>query len=275
MAQKVIAIRVPEDVYREIVERAKREGYELISDYIRTLILRELGRTPPPLIKDLDRRLSKLEEGELTPKLYDRIWKLVLSALEEHGVSGLTAETIKPILEEWLKSLLARIDRRVQDLVNPYTARIDELMRKIAELYERIEQLETELKEIKKKISEQRPPYTARKAERKTGIERLREQGVVFESELGRLRNRDAFFDYLSRQGAKIISVRGERVAIDPEFWEKFKRKVFEELSTSNEDEIKLLLTKQEYKLFIKLKESGLIYYDSTIRKWRSVEPLD
>ncbi len=274
MSQKVIAIRVSEEVYKEIVERAKREGYELVSDYIRTLILRELGRTPPPLIKDLDRRLSKLEEGELPPKLYDRIWKLVLSAIEEQGVSDLTAESLKPILEKWLESLLARVDRRVQDLVNPYTAKVDELMRKIADLYERIEQLEAEIKDFKKKLSEQRS-YTSRRTERKTGIERLREQGVVFESELGRLRNRDAFFDYLSRQGAKIINVRGERVAIDPGFWEKFKRKVFEELSTNNEDEIKLLLTKQEYKLFIKLKESGLMYYDSTVRKWCSVEPLD
>ncbi len=274
MPQKVIAIRVSEEIYKEIVERAKREGYELISDYIRTLILRELGKTPPPLIKDLDRRLSKLEEGELPPKLYDRIWKLVVSAIEEQGTGGLTADSLKPILEEWLESLLAKVDRKVQDLVNPYTAKVDELMRKIAELYERIEHVETEIKDIKKKLGEQRT-YTQRKIERKSGIERLREQGVVFESELGRLRNRDAFFDYLSRQGAKIINVRGERVAIDPEFWDKFKRKVFDELSTSNEDEIKLLLTKQEYKLFIRLKESGLIYYDSTVRKWRSVEPLD
>lgn len=274
MSQKVIAIRVSEDVYKEIAERAKREGYELISDYIRTLILRELGRAPPSLIKDLDRRLGKLEEGELPPKLYDRIWKLVLSALEEQGANFLKVESLKPVLEEWLESLLTRIDRRVQDLVNPYTAKIDELMRKVADLYERIEQLGAEVQDLKKKLSGQRP-YMPRKTERKTGIERLREQGVVFESELGRLRNRDAFFDYLSRQGAKIINVHGERVAIDPAFWEKFKKKVFEELSTSNEDEVKLLLTKQEYRLFIRLKESGLIYYDSTVKKWRSVEPLE
>ncbi len=277
MQYKIVAIRLPEKAYKELEERAKKLGYQLVSDYVRAIILKELGRAKPPLIEELESRLTRIEEGEIPPKLYERIWKIVLSALEEEGVGKLSVEELKPVLEKWLDTLTSRIDRRVQDLINPYTARVDEVLRRIAELHERIENIEGRVKQIEERIREQKIPsrqLQPYQEKRKTGIERLKEQGVVFESELYRLRNRDAFFDYLARSGAKIIEAKGERIAVDPEFWEKFTIKLLEEISTSNEDEIKLLLTKQEYRLFQKLKESGLLYYDSISKKWKLVEPI-
>lgn len=277
MQYKIVAIRLPEKAYKELEERAKKLGFQLVSDYVRAIILKELGKAKPPLIEELEFRLTRIEEGEIPPKLYERIWKIVLSALEEEGVGKLSVEELKPVLEKWLDTLTSRIDRRVQDLINPYTARVDEVLRRIAELHERIENLEERVKQIEERIREQKTPprqLQPYQEKRKTGIERLKEQGVVFESELYRLRNRDAFFDYLARSGAKIIEAKGERIAVDPEFWEKFTIKLLEEISTSNEDEIKILLTKQEYRLFQKLKESGLLYYDSISRKWKLVEPI-
>lgn len=277
MQYKMIAIRVPEEVYRELEDRARRLGYQLVSDYVRSIILKELGKAKPPLIEELEARLTKIEEGEIPPKLYERLWKMVLSILEETRSEQLSVEDIKPLLEKWIETLTSRIDRRVQDLVNPYTARIDEALRKIADLHEKLEELEEKIRQLEEKLKEHRPPARQQQAyqeKRKTGIERLREQGVVFESELYRLRNRDAFFEYLARSGAKIIEAKGERIAVDPSFWDKFVTKLLEEITTSNEDKIKLLLTKQEYRLFQKLKESGLLYYDSTSRRWRFVEPI-
>jgi len=277
MQYKIVAVRLPEKAYKELEERAKKLGFQLVSDYVRAIILKELGKAKPPLIEELEFRLTRIEEGEIPPKLYERIWKIVLSALEEEGVGKLSVEELKPILEKWLDTLTSRIDRRVQDLINPYTARVSEVLRRIAELHERIENLEERIKQIEERIREQKAPprqLQPYQEKRKTGIERLKEQGVVFESELYRLRNRDAFFDYLARSGAKIIEAKGERIAVDPEFWEKFTIKLLEEISTSNEDEIKILLTKQEYKLFQKLKESGLLYYDSISKKWKLVEPI-
>lgn len=277
MQYKMIAIRVPEEVYKELEDRARRLGYQLVSDYVRSIILKELGKAKPPLIEELEARLTKIEEGEIPPKLYERLWKMVLSILEETRSEQLSVEDIKPLLEKWIETLTSKIDRRVQDLVNPYTARIDEALRKIADLHEKLEELEERIRQLEEKLKEHRPPVRQQQAyqeKRKTGIERLREQGVVFESELYRLRNRDAFFEYLARSGAKIIEAKGERIAVDPSFWDKFVTKLSEEITTSNEDKIKLLLTKQEYRLFQKLKESGLLYYDSTSRRWRFVEPI-
>ncbi len=268
MKHKLIVVRIPEEVYKELEERAKRLGYQLVSDYVRSIIMKELGKAKPPLIEELESRLSKLEEGEIPPKLYERIWKIALSAIEESPQTTLTVDELKPVLEKWLDTLMSRIERRVQDLVNPYTAKIDEVYRRLAEIQEKLEEIEEKTKQLEEKIKEYKPRQVEK---RKTGIERLREQGVVFESELYRLRNRDAFFEYLARSGAKIIEAKNERIALDPEFWEKFTHKL-SEITTSNEDEIKILLTKQEHKLFEKLKESGLLYYDSKSRKWKLVE---
>ncbi len=271
MKHKLVVIRIPEEAYKELEERAKRLGYQLVSDYVRSIIMKELGKAKPPLIEELESRLSKLEEGEIPPKLYERIWKIALSAIEESPSQGtLTVDELKPLLEKWLDTLMSRIDRRVQDLINPYTARIDEVYRRLAEIQERLEELEEKTKQLEEKMKEYKPRQVEK---RKTGIERLKEQGVVFESELYRLRNRDAFFDYLARSGAKIVEAKGERIALDPEFWERFTHKL-SEITTSNEDEIRILLTKQEYKLFEKLKESGLLYYDSKSRRWKLVENM-
>jgi outer membrane murein-binding lipoprotein Lpp len=167
-------------------------------------------------------------------------------------------------------------------MINPWTGKIDQVSARLAEIVERLDALEEKVKNLEEElraVKEQatRPLATERRetrvVRRRSAIERLREQGVVFEHDVQWLRDRDAFFERLRREGAVILEVGGERVAVDPSFWENFKDKV-EKLPTANDEEIKVLLRDTEYQLFRKLKESGLIYFDANKRAWRFVESL-
>ncbi len=269
---RYIAIKLPDDVYRKLEERARNQGFTLVSDYIRNLILRELEK-PSISMHDIESRLSRLEEGELTPQLYQRIWEIASRALKEK-IGEVEAEGGRISIEK----MFNKLERRIQDLINPWTAKIDQLASKIADLYERIEALEQRLNEVTNEVKEltKRTHYHAveqRIVKRRSAIERLKEQGVVFESEVKWLRDRDLFFDRLRREGAVIIDVGGERVAIDKRFWENFIDKI-EKLPTSNEEEIKILLTEPQFKLFKKLREAGLIYFDSTKKCWKLTEKI-
>ncbi len=282
---RIVVVKLPDDVYRELEERARREGYPLVSDYVKALIMRELGRGAPD-IRSIEERLERLESGELPPPLYERIGSIVRSVLQEEGVSSIDVD-----------KLLARVERRIQDMVNPWTGKVDRLAQQVAELLERMESLEEEVKRLKEELEKAREEqraehrvehrveapttrhYTPRYEEshrrrRRTAIEWLREQGVLFESELTRLRDRDAFFEKLRREGAIVIELPHERVAVDREFWERFRERI-ESLPTVREDEIRVALGDQMFKLFQKLKEAGLVYFDAKSGSWRVSRSLE
>lgn len=230
--ERVLFFKIPEEVYIALKERSKAEGYRLVTDYIKAIIMKELGLVASTSrIDELEEKLSMLEK-----KIVDQ------SKIEQ------------------------RVLRKLTDLINPFTAKINELALKYSEIVEKIDVLEEKMKTIEEKIEKTIVRHEAR---RKTGLERLKEQGILFESDLQRLRDKDSFFHYLERGGAKIIEVVGERIAVDKDFWERFKKKLFEEITTSSEEHIKMYMSKLEYKLFEKLRESGLIYFDSTEKKWK------
>jgi len=267
---RLVAFTLPEDVYEELRRRAERRGYSLVSDYVRSIVLRELGYG-----EEGDERLREIVREELR--------KLV----GEEGKVEVEAIDVDRIIEK----VLARLQRRLQDMVNPWTAKIDQVQARLAELQEKLESIEERLREVESGQRTQQPQRERREVQaaypppgghqyerrehrhgrRRTAIDRLREQGVVYEHDVQWLRDRDAFFEKLRREGAVILELGGERVAVDPSFWNNFKEKL-EALPTANEDEIKLLLTSQQYDLFKRLKESGLIYFDATKRAWKLTE---
>ncbi len=282
---KLVVIRLPDDVYRELEERARREGFTLVSDYIKSLILRELGRGGVDL-RTIEERLERLEAGELPQPLVERIGSIVRAVLQEElkGIQGL----------ENLDKVLARIERRVQDMINPWTGKIDRVYQLVADLQERLEALEEEVKRVKEALEQQKsrleqveqrehrfeaPRRHAYqyyqhggeegfKRRRRTAIEWLRENGVLFESELTRLRDRDAFFEKLRREGALVIELPGERVAVDREYWSRFIDRL-RRVNAVREDEIRAIMDDTMFKLFQKLKEAGLVYFDTRSGVWR------
>ncbi len=234
--ERIIVFKLPEDAYRALVERARAEGYSLVSDYVRAVILRELG------LGDYVSRIERLEKR--------------LESLEKTG--GADFEKIRK-----------RVERIVTDMVNPVTADIQRVRQQVAELVERVEKIEEKIKELEE--AKAKPAPAPQRYKKRSGLDRLREQGVLFESDLTRLRDRDSFFAYLRRGGAIVIETSSERIAVDPEYWENFIAKL-ERIRTNNDDRIREMLTPTEYRLFRELKESGLLYYDSSEKAWRLVE---
>lgn len=222
----------------------------------------------------------------LTIRVDEETYRKLLAKAEKEGYSMISdyilalinqavgAETI-PSLDK----LKTRIKRYVQDAVNEQLMVVENLRRQIIELYDKIDELEKRINDIDKKVQEittkiTRPTPIQREKpirQRKTGIERLKEEKVLFESKLTGLRYRDKFFNYLERMGAVVIPLRGERVAVDAEFWENFKKKLFEEIDTDNDEIIKEKLDPLEYQLFLRLRSEPLIFFDAKTRKWKPI----
>ncbi len=172
----------------------------------------------------------------------------------------------------------SRIQRIIQDMVNPFTAKVDDMLRRLGSITElldslsdRVRGLEEEVKSIKEGSGVQvvkQPP----KEVRKSAIDVLKDQKVMYEKDIAsKIRNRDAFFDRLRRDGAVVIEAKGQRVAVEPNYFKEFKA-LLESLSTSNESEIKERLGRVGHNLLKTLWEGGVIYYDSINRKWRFAE---
>jgi len=212
-------LEIDEDTFRKIVDKAEKEGFSTITDYILMLIKRELS-----------------------------------------------CETVLNI-DEIYEKLKTRIKRFIEDEMSKYMQLINENRVKIAELYEAVDQLKNSVEDLKKKI-EQSVVYKAKQTGRKTGIERLREEKVVFESKLPSYIRREQFFNYLEREGAIVLRLSKERIAVEPSFWSEFKKKLFEEINFDDEEKIKKILDNPGYELFRKLREEALIYFDSKDRKW-------
>lgn len=228
---KIIVIKIDDKLYEELEKRVKDEGLLTISEYIRSLIMKELGKQSVDEVGDASRK-SQL--------VLDRIVSLV--------------------------------ERRIQDRINPFTFKIDELSRKTAEIIERIEGIEQKIVEIEEKLKTRSETETRMKVEhktaRKTAIDILKEQKVIFERDIAsRIKDRESFFAKLEQSNAKVIEAKDERIAVDPNFWESFIRKL-STISTNNDDDIKKTLDSIESRLFYKLKESALLVYDNITKKW-------
>ncbi|MCH4814382.1 MAG: CopG family transcriptional regulator [Saccharolobus sp.] len=227
---RIISIKLTEEEYKELEERARKEGFVLLSDFVKSLIFS--------------------------------------TSSYSHGSQVDNAQVV------------SRIEKKMQDMINPFTSQIDELKQKIAILTERIEILEEKLgeskdttkdmnKKPKKSFESKSLNIKSEPQHKKTAIDILRDQGVIYESEL-KLNNPDAFFDKLETQGAIVITTDPERIAIDSNFYEEFKKKIAS-ISTSDEIEVQKYLTKQEYKLFQKLRQYSVIYFDADSKSWKFV----
>ena len=171
-----------------------------------------------------------------------------------------------------------RLSRKIQDQLNPFTSKIDQIAQKQAEFAERLESLEERVKKLEEAVQssaraseeKQRVSEKSAKREKVDKCENLKKEFVLFESEIyGKIRNRDKFFASLERDcGAVIIEGAKERIAVEKAFWQQFLDKL-SKIDTSDEERIKSVLDSLEFRLFTALKESVLLVYHASERKWR------
>jgi len=214
-------------------------------------------------------------------EIQDDLYKKLIERAEQEGFSILTDYIINVLARELsgepsgvsenvLDKIKSRVLRIVEDQMNKYMELISGVKNQVAELYEKVDRLENEINEIKRSVE---TPEKAREAEGrkpKSGIERLREEKIVFESKLPPRLRSDRFFNYLEREGAKVLYLK-ERIAVDKDYWSEFKNKLFN-IDTDDEDSIKNTLDPLAFELFKILRDESIIYYDPIKKKWL---PLD
>lgn len=161
------------------------------------------------------------------------------------------------------------------DNIHKWTSKTYEVMEA---LLERVSSLEQEVKSLSAGVPPKPSPKAVEREERgrrrKSAIDFLRDQRIMFEADIAnRIRNRDAFFERLRRDGAVVLTLKYGRVAVDPDYWEEFKSAV-NELDTSDDTEIERRIGKKGYALLKALSEDGLVYFDATRRKWVFAEKM-
>lgn len=232
----------------------------------------------------LDRLKTLSEEtGQHPSELASQLLEQALAAIPSKPSQP---ETTHPLPDELRKALL-QLTRRLQDLLIPYTGKLDDLNRSVAELVERMEKLEDRVRELAEKPAPPAPSTPPRVVERRgeargyarkgggtrpTAIERLRQQGVVFQTDLTWLNNPPAFFEKLRREGAVVIRLQEGYVAVDPEYWQRLER-TLTQLSEPDLEEAARKLPDPMDRLFKALVDNELAYYDNMTKRWYIVLP--
>jgi hypothetical protein len=216
----------------------------------------------------IELRLTDAELAALEKRAKDAGYQDVRSYLEAIVKGGGPSP---PAQAESVEGLAKRLERLIQDMLNPFTQKVDDLAKRLAQIEEDIESLKQE-RQAQQPQAERREAEAGGRQSGGTAVERLRRQGVVFQEELPWLKAPDKFFAKLGREGAVVLTLSDGRAAVDPEFWKKF---VAEVESTSLKDprqvsdKVQVDLGERAAALFNKMVRSGLIIYDEDTKKWR------
>ncbi|MEM0348325.1 MAG: hypothetical protein QXV93_05395 [Zestosphaera sp.] len=212
------------------------------------------------LPEELVNSLKKIYPGLATEILIKKVLEDYLSRVSQ-----------KQVVQEEALGSIQRLLRSATDTINTYSSLLTDLRNRLVEMREVLENLNLKIDELPSKITVQQVPVEAvqeKAREKITAIEILKKQKIIYEADIAKkIRNRDAFFDRLEREGAVVLSLKDQRVAIDDEFWSEFVSKV-ESLTTDKDSEIAKILDKQEVALLKKLSESAIAYYERSKKKW-------
>ena len=167
--------------------------------------------------------------------------------------------------------IVKRVERVVSDLVNPFTGKIDEVSRRLAELIEKLESSEEAAE--KPSVDYGR---VQRGQHRMGALDRLKVQKVVFWDDVSWMKAPERLFMKLEREGAIVFEVSGEKVAVDRDFWDEFVR-VVEGIGVRDPDESSILVASslgdKAASLFKRLVKAGLAYYDEDLGHWVIPQP--
>ncbi|MCG2888796.1 MAG: hypothetical protein L7H21_05090 [Sulfolobales archaeon] len=227
---KHLIIKLTDEEYNDLVERAKKNGYTLLSDYVKYLLTSCSGSTSQ----------AQIDVLAITGKIERKIQDVLMPFASEIDTLKKQIAMVYEKLDEISSNIRAAQETRPSS-------------------HEERPQPQREMKETtpSEKVAEKR----------RTAMSVLKDKGVVFESEQS-LRNPDAYFTKLENEGAKIIITEKERIAVHPDFYAKFTSDL-SKIRTADVNEAANLLDEKEAKLFRKLVSEGLAYFDSESRTWK------
>lgn len=183
--------------------------------------------------------------------------------------------------QEALKRALQGLERRIMDLLNPFTGKIDEVNLKLSQIIEMLETQGTPTpasRPVEQQLPRPAPrryggEYQARERQEQRGdaLSRLREEGVLFQEDAGWIRAPEKFFASLEKRGAVVMKLGEDFVAIDRGFWERFRR-LIEELDVADSLEAERLVGEEmgekASRLFRKMVRAGLAVFDEDKGQW-------
>jgi len=220
---------------------------------------------------------------------------------EEKGYS-LPSDLVKTLIEGLIEGVptggapkgveqeIRRLERRLTDLLNPYTGKLDEILRRLSEIQEALEECQAQPARPYREPGYEQPRPTPRPAQARprgqwqrqgreerprrqyrSGIERLKGDKVVTLSDVKWMNMPDKFFEKLKREGAIVFQAGGETVAVDPDYWREFLGLV-ERYSVRDPEEMARILEEElgerAVRLFNMLVRSGLAYFDEEAGGW-------
>ena len=256
-----------------------------------------LSRDEYEALKAIARRRGYLTVGELLADTARRL-------LEGGDLGGL--QVAAPGIDEkrLAETVAERLERRLVDLINPFTAKIDEVNRRVAEIIEIIEGAKERPsppehpgeqaaparprgRGYRQHAYEEEEETAAHAAHRRqprgrggrggTALERLKTEGVLIASKAPWIKDPEKLFQYLEREGAVVLDLGEEKVAVDPELWERFQE-VVEALDVQDSEEAAEIVeeklgTPAGGELFKVLVKTGHLYYDEDRGGWTLTLP--
>jgi hypothetical protein len=115
---------------------------------------------------------------------------------------------------------------------------------------------------VLRKLLELLEPQKEVKEANRGALDVLKDQKMILESAASKkLKNVDAFFEKLGREGAVVLTGSQERIAVDAAFFEDFKKRI-SQVKTMDEKQAAKELGGKHAELFLKLVENGLIFFE-------------
>ena len=124
---------------------------------------------------------------------------------------------------------------------------------------------------VSNEVAREKRHWSVKRGGKTRAIDILRDEKVMYEADIaGRIRDRDAFFGRLRKDGAVVVETAKQRIAVDPGFWDEFKKKL-EKADTTNDEVLKEQLGEDGLKLLRVLREEGAVYFDGVEGKWKFI----
>jgi hypothetical protein len=103
---------------------------------------------------------------------------------------------------------------------------------------------------------------------REKAINILRKRKVECISEIRGARSPEAVIESMKRGGAVVVRTDEDVCAVDPDFWELFKRRLNETRTPDDREVLSRLGDEKMKKLFQLLRKAGALYLDAKTREW-------
>ena len=108
----------------------------------------------------------------------------------------------------------------------------------------------------------------ATQSSKKTAVEILREVKVRCISDMRSARNPEAIIERMRSGGATVVRTEEDVCAVDPEYWDLFKKKLNESKTPDDKEILSRLRDEKMKKLFQLLRKAGALYLDAKTKEW-------